>query len=313
MQLKIGADPELFLVNKQGSYRSAFGVIQGTKKEPFKVDKGAYQVDGMAAEFNIDPASTEDEFVENIKAVMARLKTDVGPDYKFKIVDTCTFKDEVLQTQPKEALELGCDPDWDAYTMATNRMPVPRVPGFRTAAGHIHVGFIENEPDPTGVNHMTRCQTLIKQMDRFVGVPLRLLEKDSSRRNLYGASGAFRPKSYGVEYRTPSNVWIQSEEYTRFAYRCAVAAVEELLDGYRAEEEMNQSAVHGIIDCGIGGTAMKRQYMGHYARNVTNTRLSGLIEEALTMAARGDVSLKPAGFDHKAENIMHGIKMARFA
>ena len=62
MQLLLGADPEAFVVLKDGGIPvSAHGLLPGTKDKPFPVEKGAVQVDGMAAEFNIEPAATEDE------------------------------------------------------------------------------------------------------------------------------------------------------------------------------------------------------------------------------------------------------------
>ena len=53
----IGCDPEVF-VKQNGVFRSAHGLIRGDKKNPQKIRSGAVQVDGMALEFNIDPART---------------------------------------------------------------------------------------------------------------------------------------------------------------------------------------------------------------------------------------------------------------
>lgn len=53
----IGADPEVF-VGREGQFFSAHGLVPGNKRRPHKVDRGAVQVDGMALEFNIDPASS---------------------------------------------------------------------------------------------------------------------------------------------------------------------------------------------------------------------------------------------------------------
>ena len=53
MNILIGADPELF-VKKDGVVVSGHDLIQGTKADPFPVQDGAVQVDGMALEFNIE-------------------------------------------------------------------------------------------------------------------------------------------------------------------------------------------------------------------------------------------------------------------
>ena len=106
LNIKIGADPELF-VTKGGQFRSAHGLIPGTKEKPFPVENGAVQVDGMALEYNIDPATTADEFVLYNQSVLGQLKAMV-PDYEFAIVPSCRFNGNHFRVQPDEAKELGC-------------------------------------------------------------------------------------------------------------------------------------------------------------------------------------------------------------
>jgi hypothetical protein len=80
---------------------------------------------------------------------------------------------------------------------------------MRTAGGHLHVGFIaDNSADVKDSEHVSDCITLIKQIDSYFRGFEILWDKDKQRRNMYGAAGAFRPKSYGVEYRTLSNAWL---------------------------------------------------------------------------------------------------------
>ena len=157
MQIKIGCDPEIF-VKKNGRFRSAHGLIPGTKKEPFRVAKGAVQVDGMALEFNIDPASSEDEFVDNIQTVMGELRAMV-PGYELAVVPTAVFHGNHFRCQPEEALELGCEPDFNAYTGNENEKPDNKRP-MRTASGHIHLGFTEDQ-DPKDPEHFQRFVTLV--------------------------------------------------------------------------------------------------------------------------------------------------------
>ena len=73
MNITVGADPEVF-PKVNGEFVSGFGMVQGTKEDPQRVEKGAVQVDGMALEFNIDPAASEQEFLHNIDTVMSELK-----------------------------------------------------------------------------------------------------------------------------------------------------------------------------------------------------------------------------------------------
>ena len=62
----IGADPEMFIRDKYtNKYKSAVGLITGTKEEPTPIDKDghAYQVDNVAVEFNIAPATSLQSFL----------------------------------------------------------------------------------------------------------------------------------------------------------------------------------------------------------------------------------------------------------
>lgn len=210
-ELTFGCDPELFLRNiKTGEYVSAHGIIPGTKEEPHKVGLGAVQVDGMAVEFNIDPVKSGEDFSTSVKHVLAQLSEMIGPDLELVAKPTVHFSDEVFAAQPKEALELGCDPDYNAYTGEQNTPPNGDVK-FRTGAGHIHIGWCEGV-DVNDPEHIEVCRTVIKQMDYFLGVTSHFWDKDTERRQLYGKQGAYRVKPYGVEYRPLSNAWLNIPE-----------------------------------------------------------------------------------------------------
>jgi hypothetical protein len=223
----VGADPEYF-VKQHGIFKSAFGLIKGDKKNPQRVNRGAVQVDGMALEFNIDPAATEDEFCININEVMAQLKKMV-PDYEHAFVPVATFDPEYMKAQPKESLELGCEPDFNAWTKDVNQKPDGDRP-FRTASGHVHIGWTNGQcVDDMG--HLSVCHDVVKQMDFFLGLPSLMYDADTQRREMYGKAGCYRPKSYGVEYRTLSNAWLKSDASKKWVFRAVQAGIEALLAG----------------------------------------------------------------------------------
>lgn len=226
MQIKLGCDPELFVTNLEGVPKSAHGLVPGTKEEPYKVEKGAIQVDGMALEFNIDPADTEDEWVENIAVVMRALREATDPKYKFLIKPSVRFNGNHLRAQPEEAKELGCQPDFNAYTMQENPRPNANTT-LRTASGHIHIGFTEGA-DVKDEAHIIKCCTLAKHLDFYLGIRSLEWDKDTQRRELYGKAGAIRIKPYGLEYRVLSNAWLEKEELVRFVYRQTLACIEDL-------------------------------------------------------------------------------------
>lgn len=211
-KFKLGADPEVFLTDGVRTV-SAYGLFPGTKKEPFKVEKGAIQVDGMALEFNIDPAETAEEFSDNIeivKAQMYEMVKKVDPALQLKFVPVADFDQEYFKTQPLEAKILGCEPDFN-HSGAMNLLPEGmQDQPIRTTAGHVHIGF-QDADDPMDARHFEDCRWLASYF--YIGgyfSPKTLEER--RRLNYYGAAAAFRPKKYGVEIRSPSNLWVASRE-----------------------------------------------------------------------------------------------------
>jgi hypothetical protein len=244
MKITIGCDPELF-VTQEGKFRSAHGLVPGTKEKPFKVENGAVQVDGMALEYNIDPVDNVEDFVKYNRSVLAQLK-DMVPDYDFAIVPSCSFNGNHFRAQPEEAKELGCTPDFNAYTLKENPKPDNKTT-MRTASGHIHIGFCENA-DPHSDEHMIRCATLVKQLDVYLGLTSLLFDSDVKRRKMYGAAGAFRPKPYGVEYRVLSNAWVLTDDRMRFVFNQTQKAVQELMNGNRFYNSIGEWQLQDLIN-----------------------------------------------------------------
>ena len=224
-KITIGCDPEVFLRNRStGKFVSAFGKFPGTKQHPFKVNKGAVQVDGTALEFNIDPASTEDEFVENINTVMTQMYDmvkEVDPDLEIILAPIVEFDADVWNETPVEAKELGCDPDFNLHGIP-NTSPADIIADtpVRTAAGHVHVGW--NKEKVTPENQLKVVHRL--QDDFMLEIGNWETEESLRRREYYGAVGAHRPKPYGVELRFTDNLWLKSEEHMRTVFRTASRA-----------------------------------------------------------------------------------------
>lgn len=228
MKILLGADPEVF-ISKGGIPHSAYGMIPGTKLEPFKVPDGAVQIDGTALEFNINPAETVTQWTHNLNSVLKTLRSMVPPEYSLDYKASVHYDWDYLQGQPEKARELGCDPDYNAYTKAVNPRPNAAT-DLRTAAGHIHIGWTQDE-EVMGQNHFNMCCDLVKQLDFYLGIPSITLDTDTERRKLYGAAGAFRPKSYGVEYRVLSNFWLQSDAYMEWVFTQTHRAIKDLMEG----------------------------------------------------------------------------------
>lgn len=232
IEILVGADPEIFMFDKAGKPVSAHGAVPGDKKNPHKVQDGAVQVDGMALEFNINPAATAEEFSHHLQSVMSTLAAMV-PDYELRPVPVAEFGAAYLAKQPMEALELGCEPDYCAWTDgAVNPRPNGKA-DFRTGAGHVHIGW-DKDIDIDDPVHREACVMASKQLDWSLGLGSMLYDNNAAakkRRQLYGAAGCFRPKSYGVEYRTLSNSWLASKELMEWVFSTTKKSIEDLMEG----------------------------------------------------------------------------------
>lgn len=243
--ISVGADPEAFVSDKSNIV-SAIGLIGGSKEKPRTVKFGAIQEDNVLAEFNIDPATDADQFVHNINAVVAQLKQTVAP-LDLSIMSSHEFTRDVLEKAGPKAMQFGCDPDYNAWTLGINDTPDANT-SLRTAGGHIHVGFnLEDE-------HLSPFMAAI-MMDFYLGLPSVLLDDDVRRRGMYGKAGACRPKLKsqgdpynGVEYRTLSNFWLRDEATTRWAFDNTITAIREMPNFHELIKKYDGEEIQDIIN-----------------------------------------------------------------
>lgn len=217
----IGADIEVFLQNKEKKFISVVGLIGGTKEEPKKLtDRGhAVQEDNVAAEFNIPAVRTAEEFYDEIQVSLSGLKALLPNDLSICLSSSAVFDEDQLQTP--EAQLFGCSADYEAYNLTQNIKPdASAYPGLRSIGGHIHIGY--DGPD------MMVNRDIIMMLDITLGLPSLILDTDKMRRSLYGKAGCFRPKEYGVEYRTLSSFWIQDKATTIWAFNGVMEAIKRI-------------------------------------------------------------------------------------
>ncbi len=245
LSFKLGADPEMFVQDNKGQFVSAYGMVKGNKEHPTPVKNGAVQVDGMALEFNIDPSESEAQFVHNISTVIEQMKAMV-PHFRVVATPVAHFGYEYIKSQPDEAKELGCNPDYSAYTGSENPRPDADLP-FRTGAGHVHIGWT-NHKIPLEDQHFRSCISVVKQLDVFLGIVSVLFDDNVQRREMYGKAGAFRPKPYGVEYRVLSNAWVAEERLQKWVYRATMNALRALEEGNHIYKEIGDEAINAIIN-----------------------------------------------------------------
>lgn len=213
--MRLGADPEVFLMDNTGKHISAIGLVNANKWHPLQIEGMppgfTLQEDNVALEFGIPPAASEDEWVSHIQAVMEKSK-EWTKGLSFSKLSCTIFPED--QMNCPAAFRFGCEPDHDAWTGKENPKPQPPHQYMRSAGGHIHV---ETKMCPADT---------VKAMDLYLSVPATVMDNGEARKQLYGKKGAHRVKPYGVEYRSLSNFWIFDEKLIRWSWRATKRALE---------------------------------------------------------------------------------------
>lgn len=223
MKVKLGCDPEMFMVDAAGALRSAIGLIGGSKAVPAPLPLGdgyAAQEDNVAVEFNTPASEDEEQWNASIDKTITFLEDFVRTKYGFSFGHMSAAQFPEKELEHPMAKEFGCDPDYNAWTQKRNPRPKADDHTLRSCGGHIHVG--------AEFDSLEQRLRMIKLMDLFLGTASTLIDKGEQRKLLYGKRGAFRHKIYGVEYRTLSNFWIFTEELRRWAWKNTLTAVDAL-------------------------------------------------------------------------------------
>lgn len=211
----IGADPEVFLsgatLDRRGralAYEPvpAFGKFGGNKDKPIKMqglDEGyMYLEDNAALEFNIPPQKTSKEFATAIYTAKDWMVLNLLEKQNLMYSESNVLELAPKYQQDPRAKEVGCMADHDAYLNdGAKRDPfnADTLGNNRYAGGHIHLAYnVGVVPAYVGARFL----------DLFLGLPWLTYDRQGARRGVYGKAGLFRPKSYGVEYRTMSNWWL---------------------------------------------------------------------------------------------------------
>lgn len=261
--MKFGCDPELFVLDTDGNPVCADGLIPGTKDAPYPVPNGAVQVDGMAAEFNIDPASDYKEFSNNVSSVMKTLTSMLPKGYTLSAEPFAVFSEKVWEEAPDHAKVLGCTPDFNAWTGDVNPPPDTSAnPRLRTASGHLHIGWTE-DADFSDPQHILNCRDLVKQLDWYLGGWSLRIDEDPTRRLLYGKAGAMRFKPYGVEYRVLSNFWLKNGNRRMAVWNRMQQAIHDMRRNYIPEAAQRfgfNDALVRSIDTSTRDSALERKF-----------------------------------------------------
>lgn len=215
MRFTFGSDPEFMLVDEHGHYKSAIGIVPGSKCNKYKKNNCCYYYDNVLAECNVEPANTKSQAVKNVKTALSGYARLLHPH---KIISQAAQKFPKIELETPEALIVGCSSESCAYELmdidTTKLKKKFQKNTLRTAGGHIHLGT------ELGKNFIS-CVSLIRMLDLFVGIPSLFIDHDPTsqcRRKLYGMPGRYRQPEHGIEYRSLSNFWLASPELVKLIY-----------------------------------------------------------------------------------------------
>jgi hypothetical protein len=270
--ISFGSDPEFILIDTDGNYRTAIGIVQGDRENRISLQGHQFFYDNVMAECAIKPARSKKKTLENFRECL-QLYADMVRPYKLHVQASHTYSEtEMRHPATREA---GCEPDYCAYQWKLQKPPKRAIEqtNLRSCGGHIHLGhpiLTSDGPEPL---------LAIFMLDLMVGVPSLWLDKDptsAARRGLYGKAGRYRPKDYGLEYRSLGNFWLQSPQLVSLVFDLCRFAVEMVADGrafefWSFDEEVFFDIPANAWTCHL--------YDSHQLRRGVDTNDKGLLEK----------------------------------
>lgn len=274
----IGADPEMFIINKEtDTVVSSIGLIPGEKGDPW-VDPSwppgfGLEIDNILVEYNIPPATNREEFIGYIQFMQDYIKTyvqNVNKNYDI----LCASSKMVPEDQLNDPIArlFGCCPDFNCYTGAPNPRPRGEVTCLRSAGFHVHYGY----QNPT----IDESVEMVKHFDVYLGLMSLFFDTDRKRRSLYGKAGCYRLTSYGVEYRTLSSKMAESPQLIGLVYDGVLAATQSmemrlpLLPEENVISAINNSDVNAAkyLLTALKNSVNKNTFVYYYLSNLLNLK-----------------------------------------
>jgi len=227
-----GTDPEAFFgVRKVLPAGVVFDKVM--LSHTYRTEFGNLYVDGAALELQPLPSGNAEEVVDNLRGLLATAVNELAEptNTRISIVPEMRINLNWCNKDPQLAV-FGCDPDRSAWgdSCRPASIDASKHP-WRYAGCHLHFG---DTNQPTYFLEDDNIVTMSRALDRTVGLASMALgeNRDKHRRHTYGRPGVYRVQPWGMEYRTPSNVILQSPDLMRFALSIAGETVKTVQGGH---------------------------------------------------------------------------------
>jgi hypothetical protein len=230
--LTFGCDPEIFAAytfNNEDyvyppiAFKRTLEVspIIDDKKHPIYIKRDNYNwmQDGVAFELTLKKPYKD---VDKMFSAIAESIEDITKflhEYKFRFFARPVVKFDPnlfyknMDEEFKQCVIFGCDPDEDAILPDYNcqTFNVEKHP-YRYGGGHFHIGSEDkDEREIIWDNYNPFVKLLAITIGNTCIGNSEFLEEEKLRVFHYGKPGRFRKQPHGIEYRTPSNSWIQNK------------------------------------------------------------------------------------------------------
>ena len=218
-----GADPEFFIESrKDGRIIPAWMVPDlklGTKgaSEPLIGTASGILLDGATLELNTQAFPSMMRLSASIRkaeVVLSEILAAHGYDLS-KANSWLNIPTEYMQDE--RIAVLGCDPDFSSWELYGNERPPPKPEALgrrRFSGAHLHIG-VDPWPAMLPKNYFVEfLDLMVCNAMEYANLPSDFV-CSGYRAGFYGYPGLFRPKSYGVEYRSLGFSWWHYPKFYR--------------------------------------------------------------------------------------------------
>lgn len=208
---KVMLDPTVDAMTKARVLKDLHGNL-GTKKDPTMLDDIQLHPDSCGIEFTTPPVDNADQFVDAIKhsldTVQGYIDTQLVFINRYDIKDILPALQAIAPDVARIIMERGCDPDWFVPRPGAEgelrQVPWEAEPTtVMELGGHLHVDLPEHTPAHIAATVMAH-----------VLQPYHDTRTDS----WYRKPAVYRPKPYGIEYRSLGAEWAASKTKARLIF-----------------------------------------------------------------------------------------------
>lgn len=235
----LGCDPEGFLVRDGKVVGAEKYIPQAGVKSSFKY--GAVVLDGIQFEIHTNPQRTPMGVANEVREAIVSLKRHLSrvPDVQISMASVVDITREELDSLAEKSRILGCEPSFNLYGF-----PGIGVDGRtylkRSGGGHVQLGL--SKPIYQEDSDVDNRTDLVALLEVVLGNTCVLVDRDANapeRRKNYGRASEYRTPDHGLEYRTLSNFWLQSQPLTCLVFELATIAASILEESLVSESSLD--------------------------------------------------------------------------